>query len=87
LGISDEVATHRLVAAWLLCDAALWSSQVEGLRDNADNSVADLTQDDGIAAMARRAVAVGAQDVLTPPAEAHVIRDGIAGPRYHVFSG
>lgn len=198
----------------LLCDAALWSSQIEGLRDIAEIRVADLTQDDSIAAMARRAVAVagegrfvvvalsmggyvafellrivseriagvalldtaatpdtperaaerragiaslaagrfagvtsrllpklvhrdradgplgaavkamalrvggeayqrqqrailgrpdsrpvlqevraptlvavGAQDVLTPPAEAHVIRDGIAGARYHVFSG
>ncbi len=198
----------------LLCDAALWASQIEGLRDIADIRVADLTLDDSIAAMARRAaaaagdgcfvivalsmggyiafdllravsdriagvalldtaatpdtperaaerragiaslaagrfagvtsrllpklvhrdrvngpvgaavramalrvggeaylrqqrailgrpdsrpvlkevraptlVAVGAQDLLTPPAEAQVIRDGIAGSRYHVFSG
>jgi pimeloyl-ACP methyl ester carboxylesterase len=41
----------------LLCDAALWASQIEGLRDIADVSVADLTLDDSITGMARRVVA------------------------------
>lgn len=39
----------------LLCDAALWAHQVEHLRDLATPVVADLTRDDTIAAMARRA--------------------------------
>lgn len=39
----------------LLCDAAVWAKQVEGLRGLAETSVADLTQDDSIVAMARRA--------------------------------
>ena len=39
----------------LLCDAALWAHQVEHLRDLVTPVVADLTRDDSIAAMARRA--------------------------------
>lgn len=38
----------------LLCDAALWRHQVENLADAADPTVADLTRDDSIAAMAER---------------------------------
>ncbi len=41
----------------LLCDAALWQSQVEALRDIATPWVADLTQDDSLPAMARRVLA------------------------------
>lgn len=41
----------------LLCDARLWRDQVAGLADIARGVVADLTQDDGMDAMARRAVA------------------------------
>ncbi|MCA3261035.1 MAG: alpha/beta fold hydrolase [Telmatospirillum sp.] len=36
----------------LLCDAALWRAQLEGLRDVADMQVADLTQADNFADMA-----------------------------------
>jgi pimeloyl-ACP methyl ester carboxylesterase len=36
----------------LLCDAALWRAQLEGLRDVADMQVADLTQADTMAGMA-----------------------------------
>ena len=36
----------------LLCDAALWRAQLEGLRDVADMQVADLTQADTMADMA-----------------------------------
>ena len=39
----------------LLCDAALWAHQVEHLADLVDPVVADMTRDDSIAAMARRA--------------------------------
>jgi pimeloyl-ACP methyl ester carboxylesterase len=39
----------------LLCDAELWAHQVEHLRDIVTPVVADLTRDDSIAAMARRA--------------------------------
>lgn len=41
----------------LLCDAALWRQQAEALTDIADPTVADLTQDDSIAAMAARVLA------------------------------
>ena len=40
----------------LLCDAALWRVQVEALGPNAHCVVADLTADDSIDAMARRAI-------------------------------
>ncbi|MBT6096648.1 MAG: alpha/beta fold hydrolase [Rhodospirillaceae bacterium] len=38
----------------LLCDAALWARQVAELSDVADCHVADMTQDDSIAGMAKR---------------------------------
>jgi pimeloyl-ACP methyl ester carboxylesterase len=41
----------------LLCDAALWHAQVEGLSPLAEPVVIDLTQDDTLGAMARRALA------------------------------
>ncbi|HTZ79344.1 MAG TPA: alpha/beta fold hydrolase [Stellaceae bacterium] len=46
-----------LLLPGLLCDEALWRPQVEGLSDIADPVVADLSQDDSAAAMARRAMA------------------------------
>jgi pimeloyl-ACP methyl ester carboxylesterase len=42
----------------LLCDAALWRAQVDGLADVAAAAVADLTLDDTVAAMAARVLAV-----------------------------
>jgi len=41
----------------LLCDAALWHAQVEGLGTVAKPFVVDLTQDDSLAGMARQALA------------------------------
>ena len=41
----------------LLCDAALWHPQVEGLGAIAEPLVIDLTRDDSLGAMARRALA------------------------------
>jgi pimeloyl-ACP methyl ester carboxylesterase len=41
----------------LLCDATLWRAQVEGLRALAVPLVIDLTQDDSLGGMARRALA------------------------------
>lgn len=41
----------------LLCDAALWQPQVEGLSDIADPWVADFTSQDSIAAMAESVLA------------------------------
>ncbi|MGH7122853.1 MAG: alpha/beta fold hydrolase [Stellaceae bacterium] len=41
----------------LLCDAALWRAQVEGLGGLAEPMIADLTRDDLLAGMARRALA------------------------------
>mgnify|MGYP003641654762 CR=1 FL=1 len=40
----------------LLCDAALWGHQLATLTDAADMTVVDMTQDDAIDAMARRAL-------------------------------
>jgi pimeloyl-ACP methyl ester carboxylesterase len=41
----------------LLCDAALWASQVAALSDIAEPRVADLSRDDSLPAMARRVLA------------------------------
>lgn len=46
-----------LLLPGLLCDAALWTEQVTGLAGLADCQVADVTLDDGLAAMAARALA------------------------------
>ena len=48
--------TPLLLLPGLLCDARLWRDQVAGLGDVADAQVADLTRDDAIADMARRAL-------------------------------
>ena len=45
-----------LLLPGLLCDEALWGPQVAALGDRADIRIADLTQDDSVAAMARRAL-------------------------------
>lgn len=49
--------TPLLLLPGLLCDARLWRDQVAGLADVADPQVADLTRDDSLSAMARRALA------------------------------
>ncbi|HEV2161239.1 MAG TPA: alpha/beta fold hydrolase [Stellaceae bacterium] len=46
--------TPLVLLPGLLCDAALWHGQIAGLADVAESSVADLTRDDSLAAMARR---------------------------------
>ena len=48
--------TPLLFMPGLLCDAALWGHQLATLTDVADMTVADMTQDDSIDAMARRAL-------------------------------
>ncbi len=45
-----------LLLPGLLCDAALWLPQIEAMADIAAPIVADLTLDDSIAAMAKRAL-------------------------------
>ena len=45
-----------LLLPGLLCDARLWRDQANGLADVAEVQIADLTQDDSVAAMARRAL-------------------------------
>ncbi|MDE1902429.1 MAG: alpha/beta fold hydrolase [Alphaproteobacteria bacterium] len=46
--------TPLVLLPGLLCDAALWHGQIAGLADVAESSVADLTRDDSLMAMARR---------------------------------
>lgn len=46
-----------LLLPGLLCDDALWAPQVEVLAGQTDIRIADLTRDDTVAAMARRALA------------------------------
>lgn len=46
--------TPLLLLPGLLCDAGLWAHQIETLADLADISVADLTRDDTIEAVASR---------------------------------
>lgn len=41
----------------LLCDEALWTHQIAGLREIATTQVADLTRDDSLSAMAERVLA------------------------------
>jgi len=45
-----------LLLPGLLCDERLWRNQANDLSDIADIRIADLTQDDSVAAMARRAL-------------------------------
>ena len=46
--------TPLILLPGLLCNAALWAPQIAALSDIATCSVADLTRDDSLAAMARR---------------------------------
>ncbi|NQU55850.1 MAG: hypothetical protein HQ513_01355 [Rhodospirillales bacterium] len=48
--------TPLLLLPGLLCDENLWSHQIASLADIADISVADLTRDDSIEAMAATAL-------------------------------
>lgn len=45
-----------LLLPGLLCDARLWAPQVEALSDIADITIADMTRDDSVAGMVRRAL-------------------------------
>ncbi len=45
-----------LLLPGLLCDEALWAPQIEALADVADCRVADLTRDESVAEMAKRAL-------------------------------
>jgi pimeloyl-ACP methyl ester carboxylesterase len=49
--------TPLLLLPGLLCDAALWQGPIEEIGDIAEPAVADLTHDDSVTAMARRALA------------------------------
>lgn len=52
------MATRNLILLpGLLCDQALWAHQVKSLADTVQVTVADLSQDDNIAAMAERTLA------------------------------
>jgi pimeloyl-ACP methyl ester carboxylesterase len=51
------MAHDLLLLPGLLCDARLWRDVVEGLGGAARPQIADLTQDDSMAQMARRALA------------------------------
>ena len=46
-----------LLLPGLLCDGALWRAQIAGLADVAEAAVADLTRDETMTALARRALA------------------------------
>ena len=48
--------TNLLLLPGLLCDPRLWAAQAEGLSDIADVTIADMTKDDTIAGMVRRAL-------------------------------
>lgn len=49
--------TPLLLMPGLLCDAALWRHQTQTLADIADMTVTDMTRDDSLEGMARRALA------------------------------
>ena len=48
--------TNLLLLPGLLCDPRLWAAQAEGLSDIADVTIADMTKDNSIAGMVRRAL-------------------------------
>jgi pimeloyl-ACP methyl ester carboxylesterase len=48
--------TNLLLLPGLLCDPRLWAAQAEALSDVADVTVADMTKDDSLSAMVRRAL-------------------------------
>ncbi len=50
--MAKRAKTPLILLPGLLCDAALWAHQLETLSDVADMTVADLTRDDSIEAMA-----------------------------------
>jgi len=52
--VTEMKKTPLLLLPGLLCDEMLWSHQIETLADLADITVADLTRDDTIEAMAAR---------------------------------
>lgn len=52
------MTTDLLLLPGLLCDARLWGDVVAGIGDAVRPVVADLTQDDSVAAMAERALAM-----------------------------
>jgi pimeloyl-ACP methyl ester carboxylesterase len=54
---TSNARTPILFLPGLLCDGRLWRDQVDALRDVAESYVADLTLDDSLAGMARRALA------------------------------
>ena len=47
---------HLLLLPGLLCDETLWKHQAEAFSDVADITIADMTLDDTMEAMARRAL-------------------------------
>jgi pimeloyl-ACP methyl ester carboxylesterase len=49
--------SHLILIPGLLCDEALWRHQIEYLRDSLTVTVADVTRDDSIPAMAERLLA------------------------------
>lgn len=56
--MTDDLTPRQpvLFLPGLLCDAELWRDQATALADIADATIADLTQDDSVAAMAARAL-------------------------------
>lgn len=48
---------HLVLIPGLLCDEALWRHQIDYLRDSVTVTVADVTRDDSVAAMAERLLA------------------------------
>jgi pimeloyl-ACP methyl ester carboxylesterase len=55
MGMAERQAVVLLPGQ--LCDEALWAAQIEEMADIADFTVADLTRDDSVEAMAERALA------------------------------
>jgi pimeloyl-ACP methyl ester carboxylesterase len=50
--------TKVLFLPGLLCDAEIWRDQADALSDVAECTIADLTQDESVGAMAERALAL-----------------------------
>jgi pimeloyl-ACP methyl ester carboxylesterase len=53
---SPDTRPHLVLLPGLLCDGALWEPQIDGLADACRPWIADVGQDDSIAAMAARAL-------------------------------
>ena len=73
----DAPRASVLMLPGLLCDHTIWQAQAEGLADIADVTIADFSQFDDLADMARAALDLVADDPMRRPV--HVVGHSMGG--------